>query len=376
MKSTASTEAAAGISAKAAFPVEFSPAHKRDSFYLAAISACISLFALVFYFRHNQILLSGDAIAHINIARRVFDSRTPGLVQLGTVWLPLPHILMMPFVASDWAWRTGIGGTMPSMVAYVAGVLGIFRLLRGGLRNFCPENHARMIAWGAALIYAANPNLMYLQATALTEPLYLALFIWAMVFFSEFALALRRNKNHARRALQWCGVCLFAATLTRYDGWVASAVMAVAALVLVIAFGGQRLGKAFLQFAFILAAAPALWLAYNAAAFDNPLEFATGEYSARAVTERSVRSGQPEHPGFHDPKTAAAYFLNAATLNAGEGGWQSIWLPLALAGTAGFLIYAPPLAGMLLLWLPVPFYAFSIAYGSVPIFLPAWWPFS
>jgi hypothetical protein len=30
----------------------------------------------------------------------------------------------------------------------------------------------------------------------------------------------------------------------------------------------------------------------------------------------------------------------------------------------------------LLLWLPLPFYAISIAYGSVPIFVPTWWPFS
>jgi hypothetical protein len=30
----------------------------------------------------------------------------------------------------------------------------------------------------------------------------------------------------------------------------------------------------------------------------------------------------------------------------------------------------------LLLWLPVPFYAWSIAYGSVPIFIPKWWPHS
>ena len=30
----------------------------------------------------------------------------------------------------------------------------------------------------------------------------------------------------------------------------------------------------------------------------------------------------------------------------------------------------------LLLWLPIPFYAYSIAFGSVPIFLPVWWPHS
>ncbi len=32
--------------------------------------------------------------------------------------------------------------------------------------------------------------------------------------------------------------------------------------------------------------------------------------------------------------------------------------------------------GALLLWFPAPFYAYSISWGSVPIFLPVWWPFS
>ena len=36
-----------------------------------------------------------------NIARRIVDSRTPGWYQLGTTWLPLPHLLMMPLVRND-----------------------------------------------------------------------------------------------------------------------------------------------------------------------------------------------------------------------------------------------------------------------------------
>jgi hypothetical protein len=31
---------------------------------------------------------------------------------------------------------------------------------------------------------------------------------------------------------------------------------------------------------------------------------------------------------------------------------------------------------LLLLWVPVPFYALSVAYSGVPIFMPVWWPFS
>ncbi|MGC2540163.1 MAG: hypothetical protein WA372_03125, partial [Candidatus Sulfotelmatobacter sp.] len=64
----------------------------------------ISVFSFLFYFRNGAVLLYGDAVAHINIARRVFDSRTPGPLQLGTVWLPLPHLLILPFIVSKQMW--------------------------------------------------------------------------------------------------------------------------------------------------------------------------------------------------------------------------------------------------------------------------------
>jgi hypothetical protein len=73
---------------------------------------------------------------------------------------------------------------------------------------------------------------------------------------------------------------------------------------------------------------------------------------------------------------AAQYFLKAARMNTGEGSRQN-WL--ILLATAGVLIAAFSLrrfAALLLLWIPLPFYAYSIAYGSVPIFVPEWWPFS
>src|SRR5438094_3163488 len=155
----------------------------RETWVLALIAACVSVAAFLFYFQHRCILLYGDAVAHINIARRVFDSRTPGLLQLGTVWLPLPHLVMIPLLISDWLWRTGVGGSIPSMIAYVFGVVGIFKLTRSVLETE-PAQFARLAPWGAVLVYAANPNLIYLQTTAMTEPIYLALFIWALVYFN------------------------------------------------------------------------------------------------------------------------------------------------------------------------------------------------
>src|SRR6266487_7183419 len=98
---------------------------------VAWIASVVSVASLFYYFHRGDVLLYGDAVAHINIARRVFDSKTPGLLQLGTVWLPLPHLLMIPFLISNEMWRRGLGGSVPSMTAYVLGVIGIFRLVRG-----------------------------------------------------------------------------------------------------------------------------------------------------------------------------------------------------------------------------------------------------
>src|SRR5271156_3446998 len=127
----------------------------------------VSVFSFLFYYRHGDVLLYGDAVAHINIARRVFDSKTPGLLQLGTVWLPLPHLLIMPFIVSMRMWQNGSGGSIPSMAGFVFGGFGIFRLVRTVLNREGEANPKSTIgAWVAALLYAANPNLIYMQATA------------------------------------------------------------------------------------------------------------------------------------------------------------------------------------------------------------------
>jgi hypothetical protein len=397
-------------------PPETADPAQRDALYLALLTAFVSIIATITYFRHDALLLSGDAVAHINIARRVFDSRNPGPLQLGTVWLPLPHLLIIPFVISRWMWRTGVGGAIPSMISYVVGTLGIFRLLRDalageGARTTALESGgwttrltpARLSAWLAAIIYAANPNLIYLQATALTEPLYLALFIWATVFFAEFVRICARPKTGADfapvaepagRALQRCGVLLALAILTRYDGWFAGAVFVGAAFVVMWAWTGRRiklwrspLRPAFTRFLLIIAAGPLLWFVYNTAGWGNPLEFATGPYSARAIEQRSAANSQFHHPGWKNPRVALVYFVKDARLNLASGlereygnesrlRAQNLWIPLALAGTVLLLIFARGLWSWLLLWTPLLFYVLSIAWGGVPIFVPAWWPFS
>jgi len=81
----------------------------RSAARVAGVAVLVSLFSFFTTSNRATFCSYGDAVAHINIARRVFDSQTPGLLQLGTVWLPLPHLLMIPFIFSDAMWRSGAG---------------------------------------------------------------------------------------------------------------------------------------------------------------------------------------------------------------------------------------------------------------------------
>src|SRR5271166_4491978 len=364
---------------------------------LAWLATCVSVFSFLFYFQRGDVLLYGDAVAHINIARRVFDSKTPGLLQLGTVWLPLPHLLMIPFLMSKNMWQSGAGGSIPSMAAYVFSVVGIFRLTRTILsRMATPDTTTHLAAWIAAAISATNPNLIYMQSTAMGESLYLALFIWAVVYFTDAA---RGNAG----ALIKCGLCLAGACLTRYDGWfLAAAIIGVALVIslmpdspLLPTEGSAHQGRvsesktAFasrtpvIKFILISAAAPCLWLAYNGIVYRNPLDFENGPYSAKAIERRSQSAGTPGHPGSGNPLLAGMYFVKSAEDNVAENQWlQRAWIFLTLIALTtvafasrrrGELSAAWPL---LFLLVPVPFYALSVAYSGVPIFIPQWWPFT
>src|SRR5882724_241265 len=124
-----------------------------ENWAVLGLAATVSVAAFLYCYHHNLILLYGDAEGHINIARRVFDSRSPGPLQLGTVWLPLPHLLMLPFLLSNWAWRTAVGGSIPSMIAYVFSVCGIFRLVRSSGDGETATGTGRFAAWFAVLVF-------------------------------------------------------------------------------------------------------------------------------------------------------------------------------------------------------------------------------
>ncbi len=336
---------------------------------VAVFCAAASLIAQFWSWRHHAMLNYGDAVAHLHIARRIFDSHRPGLAQLGSVWLPLPHLLMLPFVQIYAWWANGIAGAIPSGLAYLAACIGLYRLAR---RWLAPAPAALALAF-----FALNPNLLYLQTTAMTEPLFLCETIWIVVWLVEWRTALDAGSARSNRLLWLVTGALIAAVFTRYDGWIV-AFAAWIAMAVTLARRGQLRSRAFLAASVLLAAAPAAWFAYNAGFFGDWLYFDRGPFSAKAIELRTATPGWPPHPGWHNPWVALLFFLKVSELDAVAAAFGNLLLVISVLGALWACIAMRRRAFLwtLLLWVPVPFYAYAVAYGSVPIFIPPWWPHS
>jgi hypothetical protein len=340
---------------------------RSELWAVTLLSAAVSLAAIAWSWRHGAILNYGDAVAHLHIARRFIDCRFHSIAELGSVWLPLPHLLMVPFVQVYAWWANGIAGTIPSALAYLAACVGIYRLARHWLD---PAAAALALAF-----FALNPNLLYLQTTAMTEPLFACEMIWIALLLVEWRTSLTADPQRADRLLGWIAAVLIAAVYTRYDGWVI-AFFAWLGIGVTLWREGKLSSRRFWIVSAILAAAPIGWFVYSATSFGDWLDFARGPYSAKAIEMRTAHGAVPPHPGWHNPWVALEFFLRVSELDAAV--WGGLLLALSALGTVGacLALRRRAFTWTLLLWVPVPFYAYAVAYGSVPIFIPEWWPHS
>ena len=72
--SSNSARSATWTEAESAHPI---PASRRDVWRVVLLCLLLSLISLLYCWRQGWLLLYGDAVAHLHIARRILDSRTP-----------------------------------------------------------------------------------------------------------------------------------------------------------------------------------------------------------------------------------------------------------------------------------------------------------
>src|SRR5258708_6977014 len=135
--------------------------------YTTLFRSIISIRAFIYYYNNKLGLSYNDARSHLDIGRRVVEGLKPGLAQLGSVWLPLPHVLMIPTIWNDFMWHSGLSGALQSMISFVATSLLIYLFLKKVGINMI----GRVIG---VVVFIANWNILYLQSTAMTELLLLA----------------------------------------------------------------------------------------------------------------------------------------------------------------------------------------------------------
>ncbi len=277
---------------------------------LLGIVAAIGGAAVARYYANLDLTLSHyDARGHLVVARRIFDSLTPGWQQIGAVWLPLPHLLNALPGQIDLFYRTGASAIAISVASFAVATASI-----GWIVLLITESAGAAAA--AAAVFALNPNVLYLQATPMTEPLLLALTTSAV----GLLMAGSSPGGPERPAPRIVGWVFALACMTRYEAWPVTCV-ALAAAVWAQSRAGGRIMAAIRRVGAI-----ALYPALAVAAFM---------IFSRAVIGEWVVSSDffvPENKSLGDPMLSAA-----------EIGWGARMLSgttLLAAGAAGSVILA------------------------------------
>ncbi len=199
------------------------PSARRALPWAVALAAGIGgALVAVHYHRLGLTLSHYDARGHLIVARRIFDSLTPGWQQIGAVWLPLPHLLNAIPVSVDRFYRSGASGVAISILAFAIASGSIAAII-------LTVTESALAAVAGTAVFALNPNVLYLQATPMSEPLLLATTTLAVAMLVEWVRAgsvrVKPDPTYSPYVgagfsrTSVVGVVFALACLTRYEAW-------------------------------------------------------------------------------------------------------------------------------------------------------------
>lgn len=249
----------------------------------------LSIFVYVYFYENGLGLKYNDARSHLDIGRRIVEGLKPGLAQMGSVWLPLPHVLMIPTIWSDFMWHSGLSGALISMISFVVTGLLIYLFLK-------ELNVGILGRIFAILLFALNINILYLQSTAMTELLLIATMTAGSYFFTLWA------KTDNFLYLIECAFFVMLSTLTRYDGWFLFVFIALLITLITILktpsyftniknFIRDSINRIIL-YSTLAGFGIALWFLWNLLIFKDPLYFIFGPFSAHTQQTQLQAAGE------------------------------------------------------------------------------------
>jgi len=330
---------------------------------VAIIATVISLSSFAYFFANGMTNVYGDGIAHVNIARKVVDSPEDSLwrryIQIGSPWLPLQTIAMLPLAANDWMWRTGIAGSIVSMISYIIAALSLFLLARSFYGNESGRWREALPALTAA-IFITNPSVLYMQTTPMSEPVFMAALVTAVYLLQRWV----DDQTAKRLAIAAIGMAV--ATLARYEAW---PVALLSILIVALTSHGDWTTKTKTagSFASLVAIGPLYWLWHNWAIYGNAFEFLGGPNSARGIASQNRVNFAWSQVFVGKPVLDILIIAAATAVCAGP-----FLLLLSGTGFARMVVskrkslrqYSP----LVLLILPFFFHAFSLYRGEIQVF--------
>lgn len=211
-------------------------------------------FGLYLVYRWGHTFAIGDAPSHLYIASTVINNGVQNnFANLGTTWLPLVHILVMPLVLIRPLYATGFAGTIVSALM-TGGICVLIYRLGKALGIFVLAPLALFMANIITLTYGAVPTM---EQTALFFTLL------SVYYFVQYW------KGDDVKAFMKSSLALILGTLTRYEVWVVAFLIVVFYILRELKNGKKyRLAYIHTPLWGIFA-----WLFWNLAIFKDPLFF-------------------------------------------------------------------------------------------------------
>ena len=329
---------------------------------VAAIAAAVSFLSFLYLFSNGMTNVYGDGVAHVNIARKVVDSPDDSLwqryIQIGSPWLPLQTVAMLPLVVNDWMWRTGVAGSIVSMISFVVVAVSLYLLARSFYRKEDSGWSEGLPALSAA-IFTLNPSALYMQSTPMSELVFMAALVAAVYLLQRWL------NDQSAKHLAVAGTAMTVATLARYEAWPV-AVLSVLIVALTSHGDWKTKIKSTAVFAALVVVGPVYWMWHNWAIYGNALEFLSGPNSARGIALQNRVN------------------FNWSAIFVGHAGLDVLTMAAATAVCAGPFVLLLSAAGfarslaarrksllehspLILLILPFFFHAFGLYRGEIQV---------
>lgn len=246
--------------------------------FIAAILFGIVSTGILYLIDENSFLYYGDAVSHLYSARRFVDSNDPGIIQMGTVWLPLPHLMMLPVSLIDPLFSSGLAGLVNLPLHALTSVL-IYKIIQR-------QTNKSWIGIVGGLLYASNPNLLYLGITAMTEAPFLLFFVASVYFMQKCA-----TQNIKIKWVLYASTFVALATLCRYEAWILAPVIVLFVINFSLKNEINSNKTAIILISFVSFAGIVFWTGWNQIIYQNPLEFVNAQFYAASsqAVERPYR---------------------------------------------------------------------------------------